>query len=172
MSDVAENLSIRRAGVADAETLLTLIERLNVHVGLPPTGKSQTDIAEAMERHGDTLFAFLAEIDGQAAGYALAHDAFTSDVVEWGVYLVDLFVDEALRGEGIGRALLDCVAAEADKRGATHIWWASIEDDRAAQAVYRAYGAREEPVRAHALTNDMFKRAAERGTQTLMKRPG
>ncbi len=171
MPETIGDMTIRRADVADAQILLQLIERLNAHLGMQPTGKSTQDMAEAMARHGATLFAFIAEIDGNAVGYALGHDAFTSDVVEWGVYMADLFVDKEHRGKGIGRALVDCVASEADKRGATHIFWVSHDANRDAQAVYKAFGAIEEPVRAHALIRDAFKEAAERGGRILVKRP-
>lgn len=51
-------------------------------------------------------------------------------------YLEDLFVDPACRGAGAGRALIEAVYAEADKRGATRTYWATETNNSTARALY------------------------------------
>jgi GNAT superfamily N-acetyltransferase len=51
-------------------------------------------------------------------------------------YLQDLFTAEAARGHGVATALIEAVADEARKRGATRFYWLTREDNRAARALY------------------------------------
>ena len=51
-------------------------------------------------------------------------------------YLEDLFVDPGVRARGIGRALIEAVYAEADKRQATRTYWATQEFNYRARALY------------------------------------
>jgi GNAT superfamily N-acetyltransferase len=52
------------------------------------------------------------------------------------VYLQDLFVDEAARGQGIGRALIEHVYAQAAKLGASRVHWLTHETNRHAMHLY------------------------------------
>ncbi|GAA4089632.1 GNAT family N-acetyltransferase [Actinomadura miaoliensis] len=51
-------------------------------------------------------------------------------------YLQDLFVDEAARGHGAARALIEHVAEEARKRGAARLYWTTKQDNVPARALY------------------------------------
>jgi GNAT superfamily N-acetyltransferase len=51
-------------------------------------------------------------------------------------YLEDLFVGREARHHGTGRALIEAVYKEADKRGATRTYWATKEDNRTARRLY------------------------------------
>ena len=51
-------------------------------------------------------------------------------------YLQDLFVDRGLRGQGVGRALIERVAAAARTRGCARVYWTTKEDNRAARLLY------------------------------------
>ncbi|NNL89294.1 MAG: GNAT family N-acetyltransferase, partial [Marinicaulis sp.] len=66
---------------------------------------------------GSPHFAFVAEQNGDIVGFVhgLPH-ASTWSVSDY-CYLEDLYVDKSVRGGGIGRALIEAVYAEADKRG-------------------------------------------------------
>jgi ribosomal protein S18 acetylase RimI-like enzyme len=56
------------------------------------------------------------------------------------VYLEELYVVPARRGEGIGRALLEATMATARERGATHIDLNTGETDTAARSLYESLG--------------------------------
>ena len=66
---------------------------------------------------GTELLGLGARLEGRLAGLAhyFFHPAFWSGEA---CYLQDLFVDETLRGQGAGRALIEAVAAAAHERGA------------------------------------------------------
>ncbi|HEX2656513.1 MAG TPA: GNAT family N-acetyltransferase [Xanthobacteraceae bacterium] len=51
-------------------------------------------------------------------------------------YLEDLYVDEALRGSGIGRALIEALAQEGRSRGWHRIYWRTASDNANAKLLY------------------------------------
>jgi ribosomal protein S18 acetylase RimI-like enzyme len=55
-------------------------------------------------------------------------------------YLEELYVVPALRGQGIGRALLDAAIEAARTEGATHMELGTSENDEAARALYESSG--------------------------------
>lgn len=60
--------------------------------------------------------------------------------VENVIYLQDLFVARTARGTGAGRALIEAVYAEADKRGAGSVYWTTQEFNETARALYDRIG--------------------------------
>ena len=163
MSGTGAPLSVRRAGPDDAVLVAQLIEELNAHQH-EPTGHVT---AEVVRRDGfgpaPEFTVLLAELDGAVAGYALYHPSWSTEIGERGLYLYDLYVREAARGRGVGRALLATVAAAGKAEGRSFLWWSSKEWNREAQSFYAALGAEEEAVRAHAVFGDAFERLAELG---------
>ena len=82
------------------------------------------------ETHG-----LAARLDGTPVG--IAHFLFHRNVWRDDVcYLQDLFVDEAARGQGAARALIDAVAAAARQRGASRYYWQTKQDNARARALY------------------------------------
>jgi ribosomal protein S18 acetylase RimI-like enzyme len=55
-------------------------------------------------------------------------------------YLEELYVVPALRGQGIGRALLQAAMDAARNEGATQMELGTSEDDAAARALYASLG--------------------------------
>lgn len=51
-------------------------------------------------------------------------------------YLQDLFVDEALRGTGAGRMLIEAVAAAAKSHGASRLYWLTQDHNAVARRLY------------------------------------
>lgn len=51
-------------------------------------------------------------------------------------YLEDLFVDPALRGKGVGRALIEAVYRAADDQGVERVYWHTENTNTRAQALY------------------------------------
>lgn len=57
------------------------------------------------------------------------------------VLMNDLYVTEAARGKGAGRALIDAGVGLARESGASHLSWATAPDNHRAQALYDSTGA-------------------------------
>ncbi len=51
-------------------------------------------------------------------------------------YLEDLFVDPMVRGKGAGRALIEGVYRDADRRGADRVYWMTRSDNSQARRLY------------------------------------
>lgn len=53
-------------------------------------------------------------------------------------YLEDLFVDAAIRGRGVGRALIKAVYTAADAHNASQVYWLTQVDNADARRLYNA----------------------------------
>ena len=84
---------------------------------------------------GTELHGLGARLDGTLIGIAhyLFHPAFWSGEA---CYLQDLFVDEAARGRGAARALIERVAEAARERGADRFYWHTQEGNTRARLLY------------------------------------
>jgi len=84
---------------------------------------------------GEVLHGLAARLDGKLVG--IAHYLFHASVWSEDIcYLQDLFVDEAARGQGVARALIERVAQAARQRGAPRLYWQTREDNARARALY------------------------------------
>ncbi|WP_327319191.1 GNAT family N-acetyltransferase [Streptomyces sp. NBC_01235] len=86
-------------------------------------------------RDGGEVHAVGARADGELVG--IAHYLFHA--TGWmadSCYLQDLYVDEAARGRGVARALIERVAEAARERGAARLYWTTQEDNTTARALY------------------------------------
>jgi GNAT superfamily N-acetyltransferase len=82
----------------------------------------------------------IAEWDGEAIGYALFF-GFYSSCKGSGIFLEDLFVQEAFRRRGIGRALLCHVARIARQEGSYRMRWEVLDWNESAIKFYKSLGA-------------------------------
>ena len=74
-------------------------------------------------------------------GYACLYWHFTSVGAAETVLMNDLYVDEAARGGGVGRALIEASAQIARDRGVGRLEWATRPDNAQARRLYDATGA-------------------------------
>lgn len=85
---------------------------------------------------GTEMQGLAAREDGQILGitHFLRHpSAWTLKPV---VYLQDLFTDEAHRGRGVARALIEAVAAAARDGGSTRMYWLTQAHNTTARMLY------------------------------------
>lgn len=82
----------------------------------------------------------VAEKDGQLVG--LAHYVFHRHgwKIENVCYLQDLYVNDAARGTGAGRALIEAVYVEADRAGSPDVYWMTQEFNETARRLYDRIG--------------------------------
>lgn len=141
MERPADDLVIRPATEADAETIAQAVRRLGQHVGIP---EKVTSTADDMRRYGfgaDPMFeCLIAESGGRPAGLCIFFRSFSTFIGRPGVYVQDLFVDERFRGARIGERLLRRVAAITRERGGVYMRLAVDIGNPEAARFYRRVG--------------------------------
>ena len=136
-------LTLRAAAPADVPEILALIreladyERLLHEVDATPEG-----LHAALFGPTPRVFCDLAEQDGVIAGFALWFYSFSTFRGRHGIYLEDLFVRPAMRGRGIGRALLSGLASRCLREDLARLEWSVLDWNEPALAFYRTLGAR------------------------------
>lgn len=109
--------------------------------------------------------ALIAELDGEAAGFALFYTSFSTWQCVPGIWLEDLVVRERLRGAGIGRALVCELAAVALRRGCGRLEWAVLDWNAPALRFYDRLGASSvDDWRLRRLDGEALERAARLGS--------
>ena len=85
---------------------------------------------------GFNINGLLAELDGKVVGFT--HYIFRPSTwaVEDFCYLEDLFVDPAVRGGGVGRALIKAVEEIAIAKGSKRLYWTTAPDNETARKLY------------------------------------
>jgi GNAT superfamily N-acetyltransferase len=81
-------------------------------------------------------------VDGEMVG--IVHYLFHRSTWTIGdyCYLQDLFTNEAARGKGVGRTLIEAVYGKAQADGASRVYWLTHETNTDAQALYDKVAAR------------------------------
>lgn len=135
-------LCFRFATPEDVPALLTLIRELAEFEHL----LDQVQADEATLR--DELFGsrrvaevVLAEMGDEPVGFAVYFHNFSTFVGRAGLYLEDLYVRPAVRGRGIGRALIQFVAKIAVERNCGRFEWSVLDWNTRAIQFYRSLGA-------------------------------
>jgi GNAT superfamily N-acetyltransferase len=133
---------IRPATRADVPQILRFIRALAAYERAPEAVEA-TEAGLEQDGFGANPFYFclMAEYCGRAAGFALYFFNYSTWLGRPGIYLEDLFVEPELRGLGIGKALLERVAAIAVEKGCQRFEWAVLDWNTPAIEFYRAMGA-------------------------------
>lgn len=93
----------------------------------------------------DAHHLLLAVDDGSPAGFVTGVELLHPDKAGPEMFLYELGVDEAFRGRGIGRALVEALTGLAWERGCVSMWVLTDEDNAPAMATYRSAGGQQEP---------------------------
>lgn len=83
-----------------------------------------------------------ARAGGELLGFTCLYWTFSSVHAAETVLLNDLYVAEAARGRGAGRALIEAAAAIARERGAHRLEWVTATDNHTAQRLYDSFDAK------------------------------
>jgi GNAT superfamily N-acetyltransferase len=138
-----ELYQVRPAGPDDAETLARLIRELAVYEQLEHEARATPESIRA-HLFGPRPYAeaVIALAQGEPVGFALFFHNFSTFRGQPGIYLEDLFIRPDHRGRGLGKALLQTVAALAVERGCGRLEWAVLDWNEPAIGFYRGIGAR------------------------------
>ena len=135
-------LSIRQATEADVPQMLTFIRGLAAYEREPDAVlATEADLLRDGFGPHPFYFCIIAEYNGAPAGFAFYFFNYSTWAGRPGIYLEDLFVDPAFRGLGIGKALLQRVAAIALEKGCSRLNWEVLDWNQPAIDFYAAMGA-------------------------------
>ena len=136
------NLTIRRARPDEAGLVLALVRELAEYEKLShEVVATEAEIAEALFCENPRLFCDIAEWNGEVAGFAVWFANFSTFAGRHGIYLEDLFVRPALRGNGIGKALLVHLAQQCVANGWSRLQWAVLDWNTPSIEFYKSLGA-------------------------------
>ena len=135
-------LNIRDAVKSDMQAVHTLITELAVFEKEPDA--VQVTVVD-LERDGfgeNPLFhCFVAEIKNEIVGIALVYPRYSTWQGPY-VHLEDLIVTEAMRGKGVGSALLEQVVRYGKEKGVRRIGWEVLDWNEPAIKFYEERGAK------------------------------
>ncbi|KPF50661.1 hypothetical protein IP87_19830 [beta proteobacterium AAP121] len=134
--------TLRPATPADCPAIVGLIRELAVFE------KLEHLVVVTPEKLEPQLFgprpaaeALVAEVEGQVVAFALFFTNFSTFLGQPGLYLEDLYVQPAHRGSGLGKALLQHLAALAVARGCGRFEWCVLDWNENAIRFYEKMGA-------------------------------
>jgi len=135
-------VTVRKATQQDCPRMLELVHELALYERAPQ------EVTVTMEHFIESGFgsnpvwwAFVAEVDGEIKGFALYYIRYST----WKgqrMYLEDIIVTEAARGQGLGAKLMNALIAEAKEKKFSGIVWQVLNWNEPALNFYRKYNTR------------------------------
>lgn len=137
---------MRAAAAADTPELMRLIRELAVYEKLAHmvTG-NEAMLREALFGARPGVEALIVERGGRAVGFAIYFTSFSTFLCKPGLFLEDVFVEPEHRGVGIGKALLQRLAAIAVERGCGRFEWHVLDWNEPSIRFYESLGAKLMP---------------------------
>jgi GNAT superfamily N-acetyltransferase len=136
------NIRIDPATESDIPLILSFIKEFAEYV------HSAHEVLATEEILRETLFGskpyaevIVARLDELPVGFAIFFHNFSTFLGKPGLYLEDLFVLPEFRSQGIGKALLICLARLAVARGCGRFEWAVLDWNASAIEFYKRLGA-------------------------------
>ena len=137
-----DGLDITAAGRSDVGLVLTMIRELaEFERLLDQVVATEASLTAALFADPPQAQVVIARLDGEPVGFALFFHSFSTFVGRRGLYLEDLYVRQAFRGRGVGKALLRHLAALAVTDGCGRFEWAVLDWNQRAIDFYTGLGA-------------------------------
>jgi len=102
---------------------------------------TEADLHRALFGERPQAEVVVAWVAGEAAGFALFYNNYSTFRGQCGVHLEDLYIRPAFRSAGLGRYLLAHMARLTRERGCGRLEWWTLTADERARAFYRRVGA-------------------------------
>ncbi len=136
-------MSVHPARPEDVPAILAMVRQLAEYErAAAEVQANEEQLAAALFADRPALFGHVAEDEaGGVVGFALWFLNFSTWLGRHGIYLEDLYVRPAARGQGHGRALLSELARIAVQRGYGRLEWWVLDWNEPALSFYRSLAA-------------------------------
>lgn len=141
-------ITLAGARPGDEDAVAVLLAELDGFYGDTPEGTPAERAAQVRRvLFGDPplAWALLAWDAGTLAGFAGYSFLWPAAGLTASLYLKELYVAAAHRGQGIGRQLMDGLYRIAADRGCSRVEWTADQDNTGAQAFYEALAVKPLP---------------------------
>ena len=143
MVNAMNTITIRPATLNDVEQIMQFVIDLAIYE------KEEDAVVATHEHFREALFCdnpqahcLIAEINGNAVGFAVYFYSFSTWLGQHGIYLEDLYVSPESRGSGAGKALLKELAKIAVKKNFGRVEWSVLDWNEPSIEFYKAMGAK------------------------------
>ena len=136
-----EMCSFRSAERRDVPLILRYIRELARYEKLEEEVVATEEILEEWLFDKEKAEVIFAVVEGKEVGFALFFHNFSTFLARAGIYLEDLYVEPAHRGQGIGTALFRELARIAVARGCGRLEWWCLDWNTPSIEFYRSLGA-------------------------------
>ena len=134
--------AVRTARPGDVPDVLALVRELATYEREPDAVETTGQMLhDALFGPSPVASCHVAVLDGQVVGMALWYVTFSTWKGVPGLWLEDLFVRESARGTGLGRGLLQTLAAVCVDRGYARFEWWVLDWNAPAIGFYASLGA-------------------------------
>ena len=141
-SNLMPSFEIRPATPADVQVILSFIKKLADYERLSHQAVATEDLLRetlfGARRNAEVAIAYFESLP---VGFVLFFHNYSTFLGRPGIYIEDLFVDEAFRRRGFGAALLRHVAQLATERKCGRLEWSVLDWNEPAIRFYRKLGA-------------------------------
>lgn len=133
--------TVRFAKREDVGQILEFIRRLAAYEQLEHEVVATEETLEEWLFDKEKAEVLFAVVDGKEVGFALFFHNFSTFLGRAGIYLEDLYVEPAFRGQGIGKGLIKQLARIAVERGCGRLEWWCLDWNQSSIDFYRSLGA-------------------------------
>lgn len=133
---------IRTATTADVDAIATLMV---AHALYEQSAIEKEGLAANFEKHladpGHELRCLVVECDGRLVGYTTFIRQFSTWDAGFYIYLDCLYLDDSMRGRGIGQELMEHIKEYARAEGCSQVQWQTPDFNTGAIKFYKRLGA-------------------------------
>jgi GNAT superfamily N-acetyltransferase len=136
-------MSIRPAEPRDVPALIAMVLELAEYENAPEQAiATDADFSRDLFGESPRVHSLVVEVSGEVVAYAFYFLNYSTWLGRHGIYLEDLYVRPAFRGQGYGKALLIRLAQECVEKGYGRLDWSVLDWNTPSRDFYAALGAK------------------------------
>lgn len=142
----ANQVIVRQTTREDRADVLRLMKGyLDFYQVEHPADSKLHDLLDTLEAQPERGLQFLAEVDGEAVGFATLYSKFSTLRAQKVMVMNDLFVAPEYRKHGVGHALFQACKQHVQENGYAFMEWVTAPDNITAQNFYDREGGKRGP---------------------------